>query len=161
MVVAVRLDHGRVSRNMDAADADKTVVLGPYDYVQTTYGGTVRMESETKMHELSTDKHGFVFYDGRYFSDIVVFPVSKKALRKLPEFRKFDEALTVAPLTDVDTEVIEIIKSGRFINAIKYHRDKTGAGLKESKEHCETLRTEVLAGMHGEFNREFYAYLSH
>ena len=36
--------------------------------------------------------------------------------------------------------VIDFIKAGKYIEAIKRHRELTGLGLKESKEHVDNLR---------------------
>ena len=42
-------------------------------------------------------------------------------------------------------ELIEVIKTGRKIEAIKMHREVTGQGLKESKEAVEALAKTLAA----------------
>lgn len=41
---------------------------------------------------------------------------------------------------NLDKNVMDYIKSGEYIQAIKRHREITGLGLKESKEHVDNLR---------------------
>jgi ribosomal protein L7/L12 len=38
-----------------------------------------------------------------------------------------------------DREVVELMKAGRKIEAIRLHRERTGAGLAEAKKHVEEL----------------------
>ncbi len=40
---------------------------------------------------------------------------------------------------ELESEVMALMHKNRKIEAIKYHREKTGAGLKESKEYVESL----------------------
>jgi len=39
--------------------------------------------------------------------------------------------------------VIDYVKAGQYIQAIKQHREETGLGLKESKEYVDKLRTNL------------------
>ena len=41
-------------------------------------------------------------------------------------------------------EILDAIKAGRKIEAIKLYRDATGAGLKEAKEFIEELTAQLL-----------------
>ena len=41
---------------------------------------------------------------------------------------------------NLDKNVIDYIRAGQYIEAIKRHRELTGMGLKESKEHVDNLR---------------------
>lgn len=41
------------------------------------------------------------------------------------------------------TNVMELIKSGEYIQAIKMHREQTGLGLKESKEYVDQLKINL------------------
>ena len=43
-------------------------------------------------------------------------------------------------LSQLDKELIEIIRTGALLQAVKHCKDKTGNGLKESKDYCEELR---------------------
>lgn len=36
-----------------------------------------------------------------------------------------------------------LIKQGNLLTAVKYYRDKTGAGLKEAKDFIDNLRKEI------------------
>ena len=40
---------------------------------------------------------------------------------------------------DVSPQVMELVKAGQKIQAIKLYREQTGAGLKEAKEYVEGL----------------------
>lgn len=42
-------------------------------------------------------------------------------------------------------EILNAIKAGRKIEAIKLYREQTGCGLKESKEFIEALTDQLLA----------------
>lgn len=39
-----------------------------------------------------------------------------------------------------ERNVIDLIEAGEFIEAIKMHRDITGVGLLEAKEHCDKIK---------------------
>lgn len=41
---------------------------------------------------------------------------------------------------DIKTPILEKLRAGQFIQAIKLHRDLTGSRLKDAKEYCEKLR---------------------
>ena len=47
--------------------------------------------------------------------------------------------LTYAPFKDLPEPVIEALKNGQKILAIKRYRQATGAGLKEAKDFIESL----------------------
>lgn len=64
------------------------------------------------------------------------------------------------PLMVLRAELVNLIKVGQYIRAIKTYRDATKVSLLEAKNYCEAIRTEVLDGKHGEYNREHYAYLT-
>jgi hypothetical protein len=57
--------------------------------------------------------------------------------------------------TTYKEEIIAIIKAGRgLIHAVKFYREKTQAGLKESKEYCEEVLKEAGIDWQAEvFNR--------
>lgn len=64
-------------------------------------------------------------------------PVWVKALD-----RKLDlilEHLGVDPKSGVDSRIIDLMKSGQKIAAIKLYRETTGVGLKEAKDYVESL----------------------
>jgi len=46
-------------------------------------------------------------------------------------------------LDNLDLNVIDYIKAGQYIQAIKRHRELTGMGLKESKEYVDKLKFET------------------
>lgn len=54
---------------------------------------------------------------------------------------------------NLDNELICILKGGQkqgtipLIMAIKLHRERTGASLKESKDHCDALVVEIKNGL--------------
>lgn len=41
--------------------------------------------------------------------------------------------------TALDDEILALYKSGRKVEAIKYHRATTGSNLKEAKDYCDAL----------------------
>lgn len=43
-------------------------------------------------------------------------------------------------LSKLDKEIVALIKSESFLIAVKYCKDQTGWGLKESKDHCDKLK---------------------
>ncbi len=47
--------------------------------------------------------------------------------------------LGIDPNQGVDEKVMELMKAGRKIEAIKLYREQTGAGLKEAKDYVESL----------------------
>ena len=56
--------------------------------------------------------------------------------------RKIDlilDHLGLDPNQGVDRQVLELVKGGRKIEAIKLYRDLTGVGLKEAKDYVEGL----------------------
>jgi hypothetical protein len=56
--------------------------------------------------------------------------------------RKLDLILTHLGLDlnpGVNPEVIELMRSGKKIEAIKLYREQTGVGLKEAKDYVESL----------------------
>jgi hypothetical protein len=42
--------------------------------------------------------------------------------------------------SDMDQEIIRLLKAGLIIDAIKYHREKTGSYLKDAKDYVCALR---------------------
>ncbi len=71
---------------------------------------------------------------------------------------KLEEA-NKKPLMTLDMELIELIRVGQYIGAIKLYRERTKSSLLDSKNYAEALRIKVLRGEYGEFNREHYRYL--
>jgi len=47
--------------------------------------------------------------------------------------------LGIDPNEGMDQQIIELVRSGQKIQAIKLYREQTGAGLKESKDYVEGL----------------------
>ena len=47
--------------------------------------------------------------------------------------------LGLDPNQDVNLEIMELMKAGRKIQAIKLYRQQTGAGLKQAKDYVESL----------------------
>lgn len=47
--------------------------------------------------------------------------------------------LGLDPNQDVDPQVMELVKAGQKIEAIKLYREQTGAGLKDAKDYVESL----------------------
>lgn len=56
--------------------------------------------------------------------------------------RKLDvilKQLGIDATADVNPRVLELVRSGQKIEAIKLYRDETGVGLKEAKDFVESL----------------------
>jgi len=47
--------------------------------------------------------------------------------------------LGIDPNQGVDEKIMELMKSGQKIEAIKLYREQTGVGLKEAKDYVEGL----------------------
>ncbi len=47
--------------------------------------------------------------------------------------------LGIDPNQEVNQEIVELMKAGQKIQAIKLYRQQTGAGLKEAKDYVESL----------------------
>jgi hypothetical protein len=47
--------------------------------------------------------------------------------------------LGIDPYEGMDQQIVELLRSGQKIQAIKLYREQTGAGLKESKDYVEGL----------------------
>lgn len=60
------------------------------------------------------------------------------ALREVCERTGLDPAI-VAAKPSVDAEVLELVRAGQKIHAIKRYREVTGAGLREAKEAVEAI----------------------
>ena len=45
----------------------------------------------------------------------------------------------------LDNELLPFMKLGNHLQAVKHYKDKTGLGLKESKEYCDALRDKFRA----------------
>jgi len=64
-----------------------------------------------------------------------------------------DEAVTVLDaiekklgvnLSKLDKEIVAIIKDGSLLAAVKFHKEQTGMGLKESKDYCDNLKAKYV-----------------
>jgi ribosomal protein L7/L12 len=56
--------------------------------------------------------------------------------------RKLDvilKQLGIDPAADVNPRVLELVRSGQKIEAIKLYRSETGVGLKEAKDYVDSL----------------------
>ena len=56
--------------------------------------------------------------------------------------RKLDliiKHLNINPNQDVNPQIMDLLKAGQKIQAIKLYRQTTGAGLKEAKDYVESL----------------------
>jgi len=56
--------------------------------------------------------------------------------------RKVDQILRqmgLDPNQEVNLEILELMKAGHKIQAIKLYREQTGVGLKEAKDYVESL----------------------
>jgi hypothetical protein len=45
----------------------------------------------------------------------------------------------VISLSEVDTVVLDLLKTSNLLQAVKYYKEKTNMPLKESKDYCEAL----------------------
>jgi ribosomal protein L7/L12 len=46
-------------------------------------------------------------------------------------------------LSSMELELLPFLKEGKLLQAVKYHKDRTGWGLKESKGFCDELRDKL------------------
>lgn len=47
-----------------------------------------------------------------------------------------------ANLTKMDKEIVALMKDGSLLAAVKFHKEQTGWGLKESKDYCDQLKAK-------------------
>lgn len=47
---------------------------------------------------------------------------------------------------DINTQIIELVRGKRKINAIKLYREETGADLKTAKNHIDTIEARIRRG---------------
>lgn len=40
----------------------------------------------------------------------------------------------------LDFKILEFLKEGQLLGAVKFYKDQTGLGLKEAKEYCDGLK---------------------
>ena len=45
-------------------------------------------------------------------------------------------------MSELDRQVINLLKTDGLLNAVKYHKSQTGMGLKESKEFSDELKAK-------------------
>lgn len=71
---------------------------------------------------------------------------AKEAVEAIEAGRQtvYAEGRKPPPTTIEENEILELVRSGNLIAAIKLHRERTGDGLKDSKE-----AVEALAAAHG------------
>lgn len=53
---------------------------------------------------------------------------------------------SAAPLKNIDGQLLELIRRGKKINAIKLYREHTGEGLAESKDYVDALEKYGISG---------------
>lgn len=49
---------------------------------------------------------------------------------------------TTLTLSELDKELVNMINSGSLLQAVKHLKDKSGWGLKESKDYCDNLKAK-------------------
>ena len=47
-------------------------------------------------------------------------------------------------LSTLDKTVINLMKDGRKLQAVKLYKDETGLGLRESKDYCDNLQAKYI-----------------
>lgn len=48
-------------------------------------------------------------------------------------------------LTAMDKHIVALIKNESLLTAVKYHKEQTGWGLKESKDYCDRLKAKYCS----------------
>ena len=84
----------------------------------------------------------WLFLFGAVFAAILsrnATPVTTTATRLERKIDLLLKHLGIDPNEGVDDEILELVKSGQKIAAIKLYREKTGAGLREAKDFVESL----------------------
>ncbi len=79
--------------------------------------------------------------------------IGKLRLTLNMEFSSLDDAMATlsliekhggkSSLSSLELELLPILKEGNLLQAVKYYKDVTGSGLKESKEFCDALRDKL------------------
>jgi large subunit ribosomal protein L7/L12 len=57
-----------------------------------------------------------------------------------------DPGAVPPPSTELDPDVVQLINSGKKINAIKLYRERTGLGLKEAHDAIEAFERRYSLG---------------
>jgi ribosomal protein L7/L12 len=57
-----------------------------------------------------------------------------------------DPSAVPPPSTELDPDVVQLINSGKKINAIKLYRERTGLGLKEAHDAIEAFEKRYSLG---------------
>lgn len=80
-------------------------------------------------------------FDGDTKADEILTRLERieQKLDWLLEAKGANAAEAAVPESLVEQEVLELMRDGRKIEAIKYYRGKSGAGLKEAKDWVEAL----------------------
>ncbi|MCW5821623.1 MAG: hypothetical protein KIT34_02410 [Cyanobacteria bacterium TGS_CYA1] len=72
--------------------------------------------------------------------------VIEKRMSSTNRINQSSQAIQTFDFSNVDPEVIELIRRKRLIDAIKLVRDQTGYGLKDSKELVEEIQRRLNSG---------------
>jgi hypothetical protein len=76
------------------------------------------------------------------FLSLLVRGGGRTAARLAPLERKLDLVLAklgIDPYEGIDKRLVELVRGGQKIDAIKLYREQTGCGLKEAKDYVEGL----------------------
>lgn len=79
------------------------------------------------------DKTGLGLADAKNYIDNMALN------REFMNIEDFDEPKVEIDMESLNRELVNLIKSGKKIEAIKIYREKTGKNLKESKEYIDSL----------------------
>jgi hypothetical protein len=148
MAVYLSLFHGRktVTETLDDWGSEGPI-LGPFNYVHTTYGEEVKVGNDAKGRDGVLSHHnGLLYYDGMYYGDWSVFCPETLTPEMQARIQQFDADKTKLPdLADTDEFVCQ--KCGKYDdidNSIKF-------GEKLYCQECGTALkpdADVLAGLH-------------
>lgn len=72
-----------------------------------------------------------------------VMETGLKEAKEYCENLRDQRAYILSDNTTLEGRVKFYIRKGEFIKAVKLYREETGTGLKEAKEYCDKLRTEM------------------
>ena len=81
-MVYVKLWNGHKPGQLPDDCGEDGPVFGPYDNVQVTYGGHVKMWSEDACDDLAIGANGWITYDGVLYGDFTVTCPQAEAMEK-------------------------------------------------------------------------------
>lgn len=80
--------------------------------------------------------------EGKFTLDIhMEFKTSTEAFEVISKIES--NVVGILSLTSLEIELIPMLKESK-LQAVKHYKDKTGEGLRESKDYCDNLQEKLI-----------------